>query len=178
MSLINDIVLDFDAINMIKAIEEASHSLKHDVLPVGAVVVLTDGSIIAKAHKTPYEHPRVGHAETVAIEQALRDYRWAKGMTVYSTLEPCAMCFGHMLNSRVSRIVYALDDPYGGACCCASLESLPVRHRNDPPEITRGVMAEEVKVIFRKFFETTNNSFWSIKNEENKDNPLIRSCYE
>jgi len=157
---------------MALALEEGSLALQKDMLPVGAVAVL-DGRSIAFGRKTGYLHAHLDHAERNMCEQILwsKGEKNARGITVYTNLEPCLMCLGLMLNIRVSRIVYSLEDPYGGGVCILNQHSLPMRHREDHPFITGGVLREQSIVLFRKFFQETESGFW-----KDKENPLVKLC--
>jgi len=154
----------------------AREAAGQDQLPVGAIIVSADGSIAGSGRKRPESHWRLDHAEMVALREAVPsgaavqgDER-VRGMTVYTTLEPCLMCFGAILNARLDRIVYALEDPYGGGTRL-SREHMPPRHREVFPAITAGVLRDEAAAVFREFFRTTKSRFWS-----NPDNPLVRVC--
>lgn len=164
-------ILDEDFMKM--AIEEAHVSLDKGFLPVG-VVVVQDGAVIARGGKQGHTHYSLDHAERNVLEAILTD-RSAKmqDATVYTTLEPCLMCLGLMLNVRVSRIVYALEDPYGGGVCMLRPDALPIRHQKEHPFISAGILREETRILFKEFFASTASSFW-----KNPDNPLVKLCRE
>jgi tRNA(adenine34) deaminase len=157
---------------MAMAIEEAGLSLVKGKLPVGAVVVF-DGEVIAIGRKNGRSHAHLDHAERNACELVLMSMERenATGATVYTTLEPCAMCLWLMLHIRVSRIVYSLEDPYGGGICTLNSDSLPVRNKLYLPKITSGVLRDRSLPLFKDFFENTNSTFW-----QNKKNPLVKLC--
>jgi len=125
-----------------------------DDVPVGAVVVV-GGEIVGKgANQGRIRHDPTAHAEIVALRMAaetLRNYR-LPGSVLYVTLEPCFMCFGALLESRVSRLVFGAREPRMGVT--GSLYDL----HNDPRlthrvDVVEGVHAEESTALLRKFFE-------------------------
>ncbi len=139
--------------------------------PVGAVVVFDD-EVIGVGFKTKDQDPRLDHSEICALRQAFkRGHKWADKMTIFTTLEPCAQCFFTALNCRVGKIVYAMEDPYGGMTSCPHI-ALPVRHQNDVPIVTSGPLREESRELLRQFFATTKHEFW-----QKRENPLVKACF-
>jgi tRNA(adenine34) deaminase len=135
------------------AFEEAKKSLLFDEVPVGAVIV-KDNCIIAKAHNLRETlKSAAAHAEMLAIEEACRTLGgWRLiGCDMYVTLEPCPMCAGAAVNSRISRLIYGASDPKSGACGSvlnvASNEAL-----NHRIEIVSGIMEEECRKLLQDFF--------------------------
>jgi len=157
------------------ALEEAKKSLERGKLPVGAVIVSGDGKIIASGGKMDVTHSHTDHAEKNIIEELLESKQHTlknlRGMTVYTTLEPCMMCFGLMLNVRVTRVVYALEDAYGGALFSFRPDDFPPRHKRDFPSITSGVLREETRALFKEYFEQQPSDFW-----KDSENPLVALC--
>jgi tRNA(adenine34) deaminase len=92
-------------------------------------------------------------------------------MTIYTTLEPCTMCFGTILNARIKKVVYSLEDLYGGATCLKR-SHMPERHQIGFPHIIGGLLREETKELFKNFFRATKNSYWS----SHPENPLVKTC--
>lgn len=141
-----------DAEFMALALAEANMAAEIGEVPVGAVVV-KDGTVIASAHnQREVLHDATAHAEVLAIREACRVLGgWRlSGCTLYITLEPCAMCAGAAVNSRIGRIVFgAYDHRFGSAGSIANIPSLPLNHR---PAVTGGVMREECEEILRDFF--------------------------
>ncbi len=136
------------------AIAEAKLAIDHGDVPVGAVVVDPSGEVVASEHNRREElSDPTAHAELLAIREAarrLRDWRLT-GHTLYVTLEPCPMCAGALVWSRVDRIVYGAADPKAGAAW--SLYNIPQDKRlNHRCEITQGVLADEVSEQLRTFF--------------------------
>ncbi len=122
-------------------------------VPVGAVLV-RDGEIVGEGRNRPIEdHDPTAHAEIVALRAAARataNYRLGN-TTLYVTLEPCAMCAGAILHSRVSRLVFGARDPRAGAV--DSVYDLIARPRlNHVTHWNEGVMAEESAALLKEFF--------------------------
>ncbi len=136
------------------ALSEASLALSTGDVPIGAVVLDADGSIIGRGHnaREALRDP-TAHAEILALRSAAsvrREWR-LDGCTLVVTLEPCAMCAGAVVLARVARLVYGAIDPKAGAV--GSLWDL-VRDRrlNHRPEVVTGVLAEECGALIREFF--------------------------
>jgi len=137
------------------ALAEARAGLAAGEVPVGAVVVVGD-VIVGQAHNAPIGlvDPSA-HAEVLALREAARkigNYRLPDA-TLFSTLEPCTMCCGAVIQARLARVVYGAPDPRAGA-----IESL-YRLLDDPRlnhriEAQGGVLADECSALLREFFET------------------------
>ena len=134
------------------ALAEAERAAALGEVPVGAVVACR-GEIVAAAHNTrESERNATHHAELLAIDRACRalgGWRlWE--CELFVTLEPCPMCAGAIVNSRIRRVVYGAADPKAG--CCGSvtdLFALPFNHR---PAVERGLRAEEASALLADFF--------------------------
>jgi tRNA(adenine34) deaminase len=135
------------------ALREAEAAASIREVPVGAIVV-SDGEVIARAHNLrESEQDPVAHAEILALQQAARHRSsWRLGgCSLYVTLEPCAMCAGALVNSRVDRVVFGAFDPKAGFC--GSLGNLLADERlNHRVEVVTGVLAEESTVLLKGFF--------------------------
>ena len=142
----------FDERFMREAIELARKAERLGEVPVGAVVV-KDGEIISRAYNTR-ERDRVAtaHAELLAIEEACRVLgSWRlSGCTLYVTLEPCPMCAGAIVNSRIDRVVFGASDVAAG--CCGSVINFNSYPFNHTFEITGGVCEDECRALLREFF--------------------------
>ena len=141
-----------DSIYMKSAIAEAEKAYAEGETPVGAVIV-RDGEIIASAHNmTERLNDSTAHAELLAIqaaEKATGDRRLS-GCALYVTMEPCPMCAGAIINSRLRRVVYGASDPKAGSCgSVTNLFELPYNHK---PELVSGFMAEECSALLTDFF--------------------------
>lgn len=139
---------------MWEAIKEAEKSAALDEVPVGAVIV-KDNKIIARGHNLREKtHDPTSHAEIVAIRKACKKLKsWRlDGCTIYVTIEPCAMCAGTLLWTRIDRIVFGANDPKGGAIG-SSFELFRVKNINHHPEITRGVLDGACASLISNFFK-------------------------
>ena len=139
---------------MAEALVEARRAAELGEVPVGAVVVDGAGEIVSRAHNTKETNgDPLGHAEILALRQAsvlLGGWRLS-GCTLYVTLEPCAMCAGALVHSRVERLVFGTEDPKAGFC--GSLGNLVQDPRlNHRIEVTSGVMREECAAMLKGFF--------------------------
>lgn len=163
-----------DEMFMQTALVMAEKSLRKGLLPVGAVIVGNCG-VINKSSKTGCGHPHTDHAEYNVINQILEqgDRKDLRGLTIYTTLEPGIMCFGKILNLRISRVVYALEDPYSGALYSFAPDTFPPRHKRDFPAITSGVLREESLIMFKWFFKNNKSRYW-----RDKINELFTLCSE
>ncbi|ARJ51107.1 tRNA adenosine(34) deaminase TadA [Staphylococcus lutrae] len=137
------------------ALEEARQAAQKGEVPIGAIVV-KDGEIIARAHNLrEIDQQPTAHAEHIAIEQAAKVLgTWRlEGCTLYVTLEPCVMCAGAIVMSRVDQVVYGAADPKGG--CVGSLMNLVQDHRmNHRATVVTGVLAYSCGEILRQFFKS------------------------
>ncbi len=138
---------------MARALELARAGALRGEVPVGAVIV-RDGEVIAEAHnRTVEDCDPTAHAETVAIRSASRrlgDWR-LEGCTLYTTLEPCALCAGAAVLARIPRLVFGAADPKAGMA--GSLENVVQDPRlNHRVELRGGVLAEESAELLRGFF--------------------------
>lgn len=136
------------------ALEEAAAAAQEKEVPIGAVVVC-DGKVVARAHnRRELDNDPSAHAEFAAMVAASRELgRWRlTGCTVYVTLEPCLMCAGLMVNSRIDRCVYGAPDPKGGAL--GTLFDVSHDERlNHEFEVTSGVLQDECAEQLRVFFK-------------------------
>ncbi len=137
---------------MKEALSEATNAAGMGEVPVGAVIV-RGGVIIARGHNTrEADRCADGHAEMAAIREASKYIGgWRlSGCTMYVTLEPCPMCAGAVINSRIDRVVIGVKDPNAGALgSVINLASYPLGSK---PKITFGVCERECSAILRDFF--------------------------
>lgn len=138
------------------ALEEAARAVDHADVPVGALVLGPDGAVLARAHNDREgSGDPTAHAEVLALRAAaaaVGAWRLA-GCTLVVTLEPCTMCAGAAVLSRVDRVVYgAVDDKAGAA---GSLwDVLRDRRLNHRPEVVSGVLADDCAAQLRAYFAT------------------------
>src|SRR3954469_5759570 len=138
---------------MTEALAEARRAAEIGEVPIGAVVVRA-GSVLGRGHnRREIDGDPVAHAEIRGIRQAaaaMGGWRLS-GCTMYVTLEPCAMCAGALVNSRVERLVYGAPDPKAGYC--GTLGNVAQDPRwNHRLEVTAGVMESESAALLRGFF--------------------------
>ena len=142
------------------ALKLAEKGQAQNEVPIGALVVDKNGKIVAKATNLRETHnTTLGHAELVAIHRACKKLNsWRLiDCTLYVTLEPCFMCAGALVQSRIARVVYGTMDPKGGAL--HSLASLGSDERlNHQFEIISGVLAEESSALLKNFFKQKRKS--------------------
>ncbi len=133
------------------ALKEAEIALKEDNWPIGCVIEL-NGKIIVKAHNKAHSlRDRLAHAEILALKKAQRKiYDNQKKATLYTTYEPCPMCFGASILSRLKRIVYGVDLDNSGSTNLK--ESLPLcfKQKEFCIEVTSGVLEKECAEVFIK----------------------------
>ncbi|CAK7287138.1 tRNA adenosine(34) deaminase [Streptomyces misionensis JCM 4497] len=136
------------------ALDEAALAVRGGDVPVGAVVLAPDGTVLATGHN---EREATGdptaHAEVLAVRRAAaRLGQWRlTGCTLVVTLEPCTMCAGALVQSRVDRVVYGARDDKAGAA--GSLwDVLRDRRLNHRPEVIEGVLAGECAAVLTEFF--------------------------
>ncbi len=135
------------------ALAEAELALASEDVPVGALAIF-DGAIIGRGcNRREADKDPTAHAEIIAIRRAaafLGSWR-LDGVTLYCTLEPCAMCAGAMVLARLPRLVYAAADPKSGAA--GSITDITRHHRlNHHVHVDHGVCAEEAAEQIRSFF--------------------------
>ena len=144
-----------DAELMQRAISLAKKAAELGEVPVGAIVVNDkSGEIIAEAYNLRETNKcATAHAEVLAIEEACRKLGgWRlSGCSLYVTLEPCPMCAGALINSRIDRVIYGASDPMAG--CCGSVINFNSYPFNHAFSLTGGVCANDCRELLRSFFE-------------------------
>jgi len=153
--LINDPQLQPDDKHfMALAMEQANLAAAMGEVPVGAIVV-QDGEVIGRGFNQPIKrHDPSAHAEIMALRDAahrLQNYR-LPGCQLYVTLEPCTMCVGAMVHSRIGRLVYAASEPKAGAVD-SNLQLLQHPHFNHLVQVQGGVLAEQASHMLSDFFK-------------------------
>ena len=140
---------------MLEALKEASLAALEDEVPIGCVIV-KDGEIIAKAHnqRDKTNNP-LGHAEVLAIKKAseiLKDWQLVN-CELYVTIEPCLMCAGAIIQSRIKRVIYGAPDLKGGAFG-SSINVLDASNINHRPEIVKAILESECSQIIKSYFKS------------------------
>lgn len=143
-----------DEFYMKRALELAKQAAEDGEVPVGAVVV-KDGEIVGTGrNRREKDKNALAHAELEAINEACKRLGgWRLWQCdIYVTLEPCPMCTGAIINSRLRRLVYGASDKKAGSCkSVVNLFELPYNHR---PEVVGGVEENECAAILSDFFKT------------------------
>ena len=157
---------DNDIRFMALALEQARLAADEGEVPVGAVCVRRGEVVSVGRNRREVGKNALAHAELEAIDlacKALGGWRlWE--CELYVTLEPCPMCAGAIINSRIRRVIYGADDAKAGSCgSVVDMFALPYNHK---PEVTRGVMEEECAALLSAFFERLRR--------ERKDRPKWR----
>lgn len=152
-----------DAYFMEKALEQAKTALAAGEFPVGCVVadktrVVATGARTGSAGFQPNE---LDHAEINALRnlQAMGHRGSNKDLTLYSTMEPCLMCFGAIILNMIPRIVYAYEDVMGGGIRCRRAE-LPPLYADARIEIIPDLMRRESLALFKSFFSDPGQIYW------------------
>ena len=136
------------------ALTEAALAPAHDDVPVGAVVIDAGGEIVGRGHnRREVDADPLGHAELMAISAAasVRGEWRLDGCTLVVTLEPCVMCAGALVGSRIDRVVFGAYDDKAGAVGSV-WDLLRDRAALHHPEVTSCVRAEESRALLREFF--------------------------
>lgn len=141
---------------MSAALTLAREAFDEDEIPVGCVITDAQGNIIGRGrNKREESHDATHHAEMEAIREACRatgDWRLT-GCTIYVTLEPCPMCAGGIINSRIPTVVFGAKDENTGSC--GSVINLFEERYGHKPAIYGGVRAEESAQLLKDFFKKT-----------------------
>jgi len=143
---------------MEEALGQARNAAAAGEVPIGAVAVHEDAMIGRGQNRVLRDNDPTAHAEIVALREAagaLSNYR-LKGVTLYVTLEPCAMCAGAMIHARIDRLVYAAADPKAGAAGSV-LAVLNHPKLNHQMQVEQGILAEEAGELLRSFFRERRN---------------------
>jgi len=147
--------LDAERRWMEEALRQAELAAEAGEVPVGAVIV-KDGKILARGHnQVELLKDATAHAEMIALTSAasgLDNWR-LEGCDIVVTLEPCAMCAGAMVNSRVARLVYGAADPVAGACGSV-FDVVSDTRLNHRIPVVRGVLADRCGALLKDFFRS------------------------
>lgn len=149
------------------ALEEAKKAQSLNEVPIGALIVINDQVISTGHNLRETEQNATAHAELLAINEACRAAgSWRlEDATLYVTLEPCPMCAGAILQSRIRRVVFGAHDPKAG-CAGTFMDLLQDERFNHQCQVTSGVLAEECGGILTAFFKELRNRKKAIKKEK------------
>ena len=146
---------------MLEAIKEAKKAELLDEVPIGCVIV-KDNKIISRGHNVrESKNNPIGHAEIIAITKASKKLKsWRlNDCELYVTIEPCIMCSGAIIQSRIKAVYYGAKDYKGGAFG-SSIDVLKAENINHHPEIVGGVLEKECSELISRYFKN--------KREKNK----------
>lgn len=148
----------YDEEMMMKALALAEKAYSIGEIPVGAIVVDGTGNIVGEGYnRRESDNSPIAHAEMLAIENAAETLGcWRlSDCTLYVTLEPCPMCAGAIINSRLKRVVYGAFDDKGGACASVvNLFELPFNHK---PLVRSRILEKECGELLTRFFRELRN---------------------
>ncbi|PJN91467.1 tRNA adenosine(34) deaminase TadA [Bacillus sp. mrc49] len=149
------------------ALEEAKKAQSLNEVPIGALIVINDQVISTGHNLRETEQNATAHAELLAINEACRAAgSWRlEDATLYVTLEPCPMCAGAILQSRIRRVVFGAHDPKAG-CAGTFMDLLQDERFNHQCQVTSGVLAEECGGILTAFFKELRNRKKAMKKEK------------
>ncbi|MCP4114472.1 MAG: nucleoside deaminase [Desulfobacteraceae bacterium] len=157
---------------MTLALGSAEEAFFQGEFPVGAVIV-SGGRVVAEGSRTGTTRAmarpsEIDHAEIRALRQLERlEQRFdPANARIFSTMEPCLMCFSAIILSGIKEIVYAYEDPMGGGTCC-DLDTLTPLYKESGVKVVSGVCREQSLDLFKRFFQKEDNLYW-------KDSPLER----
>ncbi len=142
-----------DEMFMLAAIEQAKVAETYGEVPIGAVIVYEDAIIASGGNERERQQTTLSHAELIAIAVANEKIgSWRlEDCTLYVTLEPCPMCAGAIVQSRIKRVVFGASDPKAG--CAGTLMNLLQENRfNHQTEVTSGVLETECSALLTQFF--------------------------
>ena len=151
------------------ALKEAQKAALEGEVPIGCVIVKDDKIIARGRNAREKKKNALLHAETVAINKACKKLNgWRLWQCdLYVTLEPCPMCTGAIINSRIKNVYIGAMDPKAGAMgSVVDLTGFPFNHK---PEIHTGIMAEESQTLLKEFFQNLRN-----KNIKQSRNPSVK----
>lgn len=141
------------------ALQQAKKAAIIGEVPVGAVIV-KDNIVIAKAYNLRQKKKSVlGHAEILAIEKASKKLNsWIlEDCTIYVTVEPCIMCTGTIIQSRIKRVVYGTNEPKFGALG-SIVDISQISDFNHHIEVTKGILQDECSLMMKTFFKNLRES--------------------
>jgi tRNA(adenine34) deaminase len=150
--------------HMQAALDLARSALERDEFPVGCVMVYNGNVVAAGARQGTRKRipSELDHAEIIALREleTLAEPIDRKRITVYTTMEPCLMCYGALLISGIENIVYAYEDAMGGATAC-DRSRLPTLYKDSGVEIIAGVCRQESLDLFKTYFSRPGMDYWN-----------------
>ena len=161
LRLAEETAMDYEHF-MKKALEQAEKALAGGEFPVGCVVVHDQNIMVTGTRKgTAGDYPdEVDHAEMIALRKLinLKTKINFKEIILFSTLEPCLMCFGALMISGIGKIVFAYEDALGGGCQC-DLDKLPPLYKDCQIEIIPNILRNESLRLLKTYFSQPENTY-------------------
>ena len=136
------------------ALEEARRAYSKGEVPIGAVLVVDD-KVIAKAHNTREENQQaLNHAEMLVIKEGCEKQGFWRldNSYLYTTVEPCVMCSGAIVQARIENVIYGASDPKYG-CCGSCIDLVGENKFNHQAKVISGVLEEECSTLMKNFFK-------------------------
>ena len=139
---------------MKEAIKQAKKAAQKDEVPIGCVIVKDDQIIARSYNKREMKQCSTAHGEILAIEKACKKLgSWRlEDCDLYVTLEPCPMCSGAIIQSRIRNVIFGAYDPKGG-CMGSNMNINDVRGFNHYPDIEGGILQDECSRLLKEFFK-------------------------
>jgi tRNA(adenine34) deaminase len=135
------------------ALNEAQQAYLEDEIPVGAVLVKDDTLILKNHNRTRQNNNPLAHAESLILQEIQKTEKFLTDYTLYVTLEPCIMCSGTIILSKLKKLVFGTYDPKAGAV--GSIYNVLLdKHFNHHPEIISGIKKNECSQILKDFFKS------------------------
>ena len=147
-------IISMDAFYMKEALIEAKKAYSINEVPVGAIIVNNESIIGRGFNQVEKLNDSLAHAELIAIRDAIKNtgYKHLLDSVIYVTLEPCAMCAGALVLTRIKKIVFGTEDPKNGAC--GTLYNIPKDTRlNHRCEVEGGILKEKCSELLINFFQ-------------------------
>lgn len=147
------------------ALEHAQKAYDRDEFPVGCVIIQDEEVISSGARQGTTQDmafsSEIDHAEIRALKrlETIDAHFDPEGSVIFSTMEPCLMCFGAIILAGIKKIVYAYEDPMGGGTSC-DLNTLPPLYKNCQIDIVPGVLRQKSLDLFCNFFNKEDNLYW------------------
>lgn len=136
------------------AFKEAKKAFEKDEVPVGCIIVLNDEVIAKSYNQKVKKNDPTSHAEIECIKKACKKLNssYLNECEMYVTLEPCIMCAGAIINSRIKKVYIGTDDPKGGAFG-SNINVLDIKKLNHYPKVEKNILKEECSKILKDFFK-------------------------
>lgn len=148
---------------MREALKQAEKAFEEDEVPVGAVVVYKDNIIARGYNQVERLNAPTAHAEMLALTAAANylNTKWLSDASIYVTIEPCSMCAGALVLSRIKNLYFGAKDPKTGAC--GSVVNI-VNHKklNHRIKVKKGILEEECGLLLKEFFRKKRKSIFSV----------------